>query len=358
MKEYLTSGISKDDFLNRLKTVLGDNDSSPVSRDTFSMPQRSEGGAIPATPEETANMMQVLDGRQIESSSVTALFEERNRIEAKKQKQEAAEKAERARKAAEGRAALETDQTDLKKSADLKYALLQKKRIQEARGERERILKHIEDDKMERKAREAARKQQVKNASGTEQVGEPSTASSSNAKSITRGDHCALQVRLFDGATIRQRFSSGDTLEKVVRKWIDQEQQIAGSPYTFKHILTPLPNKNISISEEAGTLEDLGLVPNATLVLVPITDFTPAYTSGSGVSGLLSSGASVGYGIVSSATGLVSSGFGFASRALGSVLGGTPPLQPPTAPPSEQVPSDSERHQLYNGGGVSFHVLA
>ncbi|OBT99349.1 hypothetical protein VE01_02584 [Pseudogymnoascus verrucosus] len=339
MKEYLTSGISKEDFINRLTPVLKGEESSfsPLS-------------GIPATG---ANMGEASDNNQNQAASVAALLQERKvRMEADKKKKDAQEKAERTRKAAERKAAVESGKPeDPKRAADLKYAAQQKKRQQEAREERERVLKQIEDDKAERKARDATRKEQAKIAAGTENPN-PFTAPSSEMGSMKRGDHCALKVRLFDGSAISSRFPSGATLEGEVREWVDQEQQVAESPYIFKHILTPFPNKEISISEEGNSLQDLGLVPNATLILVPIKDFTPAYAQGPGVTGLLSSGVSAGYGLVSSG---LSSGFGFASRVLGSVLGDSAQGQPPaTAAPPGQEPRQSERHELYNGGGLNF----
>ncbi|OBT88756.1 hypothetical protein VE02_02357 [Pseudogymnoascus sp. 03VT05] len=346
MKEYLTSGISKEDFINRLTPVLKGEESS------FSpLP------AIPATAQSGANMGEASDNNQSQAASVAALLQERKiRMEADKKKKDAQEKAERTRKAAERKAVVESGKPeDPKRAADLKYAEQQKKRQQEARGERERVLKQIEDDKAERKARDATRKEQAKIAAGiaagTEQPN-PFTAPSSEMGSMKRGDHCALKVRLFDGTAISSRFPSGATLEGEVRKWVDQEQQVAESPYIFKHILTPFPNKEISISEEGKSLQDLGLVPNATLILVPIKDFTPAYVQGPGVTDLLSSGVSAGYGLVSSG---LSSGFGFASRVLGSVVGDSAQGVPPaTAPPPRQEPRQSERHELYNGGGLNF----
>lgn len=342
MKEYLTSGISKEDFINRLTPVLKGEESSFSASD------------IPAAAQTGANMGEASNNNQNQPANVAALLQERKiRMEADKKKKYAQEKAERAQKAAERKAALEAGQPeDPKRAADLKYAILQKKRQQEAREERERVLKQIEDDKAERKARDAARKEQAKIMAGIEQPN-PFTAPSSEMGSIRRADHCALKVRLFDGSAISSRFPSEATLEGEVRKWVDQEQQVAESPYIFKHILTPFPNKEISISEEAKSLQDLGLVPNATLILVPIKDFTPAYGQGPGVTGLLSSGVSAGYGLVTSG---LTSGFGFAARVLGSVVGDTAQREPPapaTAQPPPQEPRQSDRHELYNGGGVS-----
>ena len=339
MKEYLTSGISKEEFINRLTPVLKGEETS-----------FSPTSSIPAAAQTGAG-----NSNQNQQTNVAALLQERKiRMEAEKKKKDAEEKAERVRKAAERKAAIEAGQPeDPKRAADLKYAAMQKKKQQEARQERERVLKQIEDDKAERKARDAARKEQAKIAAGTEP--NPFTAPSSEMGSIRRADHCALKVRLFDGSAISSRFPSETTLEGEVRKWVDQEQQVAESPYTFKHILTPFPNKEISISEEGKSLQDLGLVPNATLVLVPVKDFTPAYAQGPGVTGLLSSGVSMGYGLVSSG---LTSGLGFASRVLGSVVGDSSQGEPPAdAPPPPQELRRNERHELYNGGGVSRHLL-
>ncbi|KFY05756.1 hypothetical protein V491_09035 [Pseudogymnoascus sp. VKM F-3775] len=336
MKEYLTSGISKEEFINRLTPVLKGEETS-----------FSPTSSIPAAAQTGAG-----NSNQNQQTNVAALLQERKiRMEAEKKKKDAEEKAERVRKAAERKAAIEAGQPeDPKRAADLKYAAMQKKKQQEARQERERVLKQIEDDKAERKARDAARKEQAKIAAGTEP--NPFTAPSSEMGSIRRADHCALKVRLFDGSAISSRFPSEATLEGEVRKWVDQEQQVAESPYTFKHILTPFPNKEISISEEGKSLQDLGLVPNATLVLVPVKDFTPAYGQGPGVTGLLSSGVSMGYGLVSSG---LTSGLGFASRVLGSVVGDSSQGEPPAdAPPPPQELRRNERHELYNGGGLNF----
>jgi hypothetical protein len=46
-------------------------------------------------------------------------------------------------------------------------------------------------------------------------------------------------------------------------QWID-EQRTDDTPYVFKQILSPLPNRNISITEEVMDVKSLGLMPSAT----------------------------------------------------------------------------------------------
>jgi hypothetical protein len=241
----------------------------------------------------------------------------------------------------------------------MSYAAMQRKRLQEAKEERARILKRVEDDKIERRKREAERKAELKAKEAGEHLGGQAESSRAEAPKPSRSKECAIQIRLFDGSTIRSRFPSSSTLRADVRPWVD-EHQAGNAPYTFKHVLTPLPNKNISISDEEQTLESQGLTPSATLILVPVQGYVSAYEGG-GNSGLVSKTISTGYG-------LVSSGVGMVSGLLGSFLGGGSassaqhePASTTPAPPSApniniRTLRDQNRldeNQFYNGNSVS-----
>jgi hypothetical protein len=290
-----------------------------------------------------------------ESRAEETADEIKARLEAQKRALKAKEEA---RRVAEIRARRdETDGIASKSSADKKYALMQKKRAQDAKDERARILKRVEDDKAERREREAKRKADAKALADGEPL--PSGPSSLQQAKSTNSAECALQIRMFDGSTIRNRFPSSASLRRDVRPWID-EKQIGDQPYNFKQVLTPLPNKIIETSEEEGTLQSLGLTPSATLILVPIAAYSSAYEGGSG---LVSRGVSAGYGILSS-------GLGMVTGLLGSFLGGggaaphvgeqrQTPSSAPNPNPSinvrtlrdQQSPRDDQ--QFYNGNAVS-----
>ena len=253
------------------------------------------------------------------SSTVTGLLaERRQRLEQQRRAREAAEKAERAAKAKARREAAEAQVTetapDSKRAKEIKYAKDQRKRQQEARQERERILRLVEHDKAERKEREERRRalasaEAEEDATSDEQSVPEKVLGSSSAE-------CAIQVRLVDGSTIRSRFPATATLRANVRPWVDGSRPDSDVPYTFKQILTPLPNRMLSISEEEESVRALGLMPSATLVLFPIRGATDAY--GTAGQGLVSRGISTGYG-------LVWSGVGMVAGALGTFLGvGTP----------------------------------
>lgn len=164
------------------------------------------------------------------------------------------------------------------------------------------------------------------------------------------GDICALQIRLFDGSAIRKTFSSQNTLGKEVRAWIDAEQKL-WQPYQFKQIQAP--SKSISAGEEEQSLQELGLVPNATLVLVPVKKYNSAYETGSGVTGVVTGAASASVGLVEGAVGLIGTGLAWGARALGSVLGGT--VANDSSAGASPARSQPERYSSQNKGGNEFY---
>ncbi|RDW77415.1 hypothetical protein BP6252_05468 [Coleophoma cylindrospora] len=371
LKEYLAAGVSKEDFFSRLRKVLQPVE-EPVQELVNNAAEASPVVAQPARQAavETSTPIQENDQQgsqehpgEDRTREVQELLAERSaRLEAHKKEQDAREKADKAAKAKARREAMEdaAPAAGSKQNADMKYALMQKKRQQEARDERARILKRVEDDKAERREREALRKAQAKASQAASIEDERgSKAASSSIKPSAK--ECALQVRLFDGSTIRSKFPCQGTLRADVRPWID-EQEGVDVPYTFKHVLTPLPNKNISISDEEENLQALELTPSATLILVPISGYTSAYENPN--TGLVSRGLSAGYG-------LVSSGVGMFTGALGGLLGsgsspanqdtqGTPTTMASTGATNINVQTlrdqetRPEDHQLYNGNALNF----
>ncbi|PYH44952.1 UBX domain-containing protein [Aspergillus saccharolyticus JOP 1030-1] len=121
-----------------------------------------------------------------------------------------------------------------------------------------------------------------------------------------------LQVRLFDGSSVRSSFSPSQTIRANVRPWLDTQMQEEKRPYNLKHILTPLPNRTLTIADEEQTLAELGLGSTANLVMVPISTYTDAYSA---------AGSSLPVRAVSSAYGLFSSAVGTATGLVGSFLG-------------------------------------
>ncbi|KAI4193262.1 MAG: hypothetical protein LQ350_008398 [Teloschistes chrysophthalmus] len=222
--------------------------------------------------------------------------ERRRRLEIDKATKDAADAEKRksiaqARREAAGAVSVNTV------SKQSHYAQEQRKRQQEAKAEKDRILREIENNKEERKEREKQRRALAK--AKAEEILNPESAEASvdqivpkNWTAATQLRSCSLQIRLFNGATIREKFASGQTISKDVRTWIASQRTDGDTPFTLKQILSPLPNRTITISEEQESLQCLGLLPSATLVMVPIKGYVGAYDSDQGIVG---KAMSVGY---------------------------------------------------------------
>ncbi|PVH70170.1 hypothetical protein DL98DRAFT_521780 [Cadophora sp. DSE1049] len=371
LKEYIASGVSKEDFVKRLSVVLesrgptsqpsnlsttqSTSQNTPVSMDSQAP---AAGLSTSSSPNATTQNSRI----EQQTANIGATLAERSRrLEAQKRSLDAAEKA---KKAADAKAKKEAAEAGNPKAiSEQKYAKQQAQRQKEAREEKARILKRVEDDKAERKEREALRKREALAKLEGEKESEKAVAESSASALPARGGanakECAVQVRLFDGSTIRSRFPSTGSLLKDVRPWVDEKQE-GDTPYTFKQVLSPLPNKNIEMSEEEHTFTTLGLTPSATLILVPVADYTSAYEGGGGI---VSRAASGGYALISSSVGLV-------TGALGSFLGGSAAPTPAPAAPSGPAPpsaainvrtlrdqrqeSKKDDQQFYNGNATNF----
>lgn len=201
---------------------------------------------------------------------------------------------------------------------------LRKKKREEAE-ELARIKARIEADKAARKVeaeRRKAEREQERNQTAQ-------TTASPRTNTSTRGSQAKnvnLNVRLFDGRTIRSTFAREATLQGEVRSWIDSEfSKLAQDdeninhrqlpPYYFRHILPPQPSRELSAGDESQSLGDIDMAPSATLVLVPVKGYTQAYTGhNSGAVGITT-------GLIGGAFDLVSSTVGYVGSTLGSFLG-------------------------------------
>lgn len=349
---------------------MGDDADVPPSQNQNVVPAAgvtSNGIHSPATSSASP-------GGQPSQAVQNLLADRRRRLEVDRREKDAAEKAERKAKA-EARKEAMTVAPDSARAKQASYAAQQRKRQQEQKLERGRILSHIEHDKSERKAKEERRKAiakaESKNTDGALEIIERQLATEFGSPRLTRSGECAVQIRLFDGSTIRSRFSSDQTLRGNVRPWIDSTKP-DDIPYTFKQVLTPMPNRTLSISEEEENLKSLGFSPSVTLVIVPVQGYTAAYSGGQRI---ISKGVSVGYNVMSAGAGIV-------GGALQTLLGLGQSTTPGELPDSHNtrtqgIPeadstgtgtntnirtlrdprNDQADQQLYNGNQVLLHDL-
>ena len=331
-------------------------------------------GTLPDVPSSTpANdtvRIPSSPGNQSSQTVQNLLAERRRRLEKDKEEKEAKEKAERKAKSDSRKDSVTADPNSAK-AKQFTYAQQQRQRQQDARKERERILRQIEHDKAERKEKEELRKALAKEeAEGDDGAGglvkKQLLHELDGGSSPAGGNKCAIQVRMLDGATIRNRFGSEHTLGSSVRDWVDHQRSDGDVPYTFKHILTPLPNRSLSISDEEESLRSLDLVPSATLIMVPVKDFTASYSTNQGS---LSKGISALYdffvGIASLVLEALATFLGLRQNAEPEQIDADSGASTSTSTHDKAVTSrvnvrtlqdqqdDREHHQLYNGNQVS-----
>lgn len=350
--DRIESGIEQDEFLAVISRVLGQAPGGQdlQEADTADGETTATGGDESTSHTDPAIATAAQDTTQPTPLEPTAsnpqlqqiLSERGARLEVERKKREAVEKerikeANARRKAAEqaaeassaakpdkGKQRATSEQSEQQKAREA-WIYQQKKRKEEAKQERERILAQIEADKRDRKIRaEQAREAQA--ASGEGAFSELPSSHSTLLPPSKAGNSCSLQVRLFDGSSIRAKFSPDEAdIATAVRTWVKETSPDGGAdqPFTFRQILAPQPSRSIEVSEEHQTLRELGLVPNATLVLVPVAQFTTAYSNaGGGYVGSALNGAyhvaNTGYNLLGSILSYVP---GFAAQGEGAPQG-------------------------------------
>ncbi|KAK0628666.1 hypothetical protein B0T17DRAFT_490740 [Bombardia bombarda] len=317
LKEYLFAGATKEDFVRRVQTALQPTEPAPATSPSPAPSQSYPSAASlapqpesttqpaasspscsnPSPPSSSAHTQPGSSESAPAASSpnpgapspsneaqIQALLTERAaRLAAQKKKEE--EDAKR-RRIEQAQAKADVEAATGQKDPQTKHIEMVKKKQQEAREERQRILKAIEDDKAARRARQAEIAAERRTAS-TDEKTESSSSSAPFAPASQLlpstgrlSEHCALQARLFDGSTIRSRFSSTENTLNDVRQWIDETRGDGKTPYTFKVLLSPLPSRTIDVTEENIPLHVLGLAPSATLILVPVQKYSAAYSGG------------------------------------------------------------------------------
>ncbi|KAI2472315.1 hypothetical protein F4781DRAFT_384142 [Annulohypoxylon bovei var. microspora] len=367
LKEYIQAGTAKDDLVRRIATILNTAAAGQSQQSTSTQPPP----ATASSRNVTDDMYDDDDTQADNATSSTQRPQQTQRSqEEKRLAKEAKTKAEQEERAKKARQ--ETSENNSGHSAaERSYAQEIRQRKVHAAEERKRILKRIEDDKQDRKEREAREKQARLLLNGTQDA----ESSSSQTQPVPlplrqpsgpRGEYCNLQVRLFDGSTIRSRFKSDVTLNGDVRKWIDEDRTDGYAPYTFRVVLSPLPNKAIEPTEEIQSLLTLGLAPSATLVLVP-AKYALAYPNSGGFMWR-----SLGFVL-----GIFGAGYGLLSGVFGGITGMIFGRRPAHQPGGERIPlrdlqglgsmrassrisgfqnpGDARRDtQLYNGNSLNF----
>lgn len=379
---YFATGTSEQDFKRRLKLVLEpppaqdptalsdtpeplsnaaqvqDPHLSPAAPPATALPsQRPQDTTIPnpsTAPESPGTSSQL--ARQLRQPQPETESEAPSLSENQRGKQRAVDKAP-------GKPA------DARKADHQKLFQQQQQRKKQQQTERERILAQVKHDREELKYRQDIQKAATQ---GFEEEQVPAKTEPTAPASPSKDGTYRIQVRLFDGTSIRSSFTAIQTINTDVRAWLDTQRSDGSTPYTLKAILHPQPNRTLSISEEEETLQNLGLGRTANLVMVPVRGYTEAYAGSA--PGLASKGLSAGYDLVSGAAGAVYGAFG-TFLGMGQVTPNSGAQNQPAQEQREEArPGQTgsninirtlrdqrnekkDDHQLYNGNQVRGELL-
>ncbi|KAF9540065.1 hypothetical protein EC957_004662 [Mortierella hygrophila] len=221
-----------------------------------------------------------------QADALKELMKER-KLKREKEEREAEKKRELDRRSSSK--TLTEAQADLKE----KQAKKLKDKIEKDKREeieyKKRVKQALEDDKARRRAeREKAQAAIAASAAQSSPLDSPvilpSDIRAQNSGLLQARNDAApalafessrLNIRLFDGSSIRNTFKATDTLEQV-RSWINANQEGDENAY---NIVQLIPSR--TFTDESKMLRDLELCPSATLVLKRTATSSSAY-GGSG----------------------------------------------------------------------------
>ncbi|RAO72772.1 uncharacterized protein BHQ10_008784 [Talaromyces amestolkiae] len=371
LQEYLVAGTAKDAFQTRLKTAIS-TDTAPVelsppvsSSDTTynaesQAPSQSAGAIhepaqapIVPTPQPQEESVRISPVSQLPTSQpIPANAEALNRESIRAGKRPAT------RETPEQKKALQEE-----KERSALQAKLQREQ-KEQQKERERIRNQIKRDQEARK-----------HSAAVEKNYSDAATSLAGARAKKQPSQYRLQIRLFDGSSVRNSFPPSATIRKDVRPWLESQRSDGAEPYNLKHILTPLPNRTISVAEEERSLEELELGPTASLVMVPVPSYIEAYAPTGVVNSLPGRVVSSGYGLVSGVVGGVAGmvggllGYGNTSNQAKTTTSNSDSQQTaPTTPSTTRTRSNGginirtihdqrnerDQNEFYNGNTLNF----
>jgi len=355
LKEYITPGTSKDDFHSRLKAALMTNTLNTALSAT----------APSSVTANTDNISTVAASSAVTPPNTPESSKRPDAAEAERKRRESIRAGKRRVESVEEELARERPKTEQEKQME------QQRRLKhQAKEDRARVLNQIKQDSEDRKRREDLRRLEASaNADRSSTARQPASRSTT---STSEAEPYHLQIRLFDGSSVRASFLPSATVHRDLRPWIDRQRTDGKQPYNLKQVLTPLPSHTISVVEEEQTLKDLGLGPASNLVMVPIPSYTDAYAfSNSSVPvRALSTGYTLIADILNAATAtiwsLLAYGFGTAAPDAASGEGSSPRPEDTDSKPQTAVSSrnsnirtlrdqpDREDTQFYNGNQLNF----
>ncbi|KAF9148369.1 hypothetical protein BG015_009888 [Linnemannia schmuckeri] len=260
--------------------------STPVSTPSVAT---SQGAATAPVDSSSPALTRNVPARTANQAEALKELMKERKLKREKEEREAEKKRELDRRSSSK--TLTEAQKDLKEKQAKKLKDQIEKDKREELEYKKRVKQALEDDKARRKA-ERERAQAAITASAAQSspldspVVLPSDIRAQNSGLLQARNDAApalafessrLNIRLFDGSSIRNTFKATDTLEQV-RDWINANQE-GENAY---NIVQLIPSR--TFTDESKMLRDLELCPSATLVLKKTATSSSAYGgSGDGV---------------------------------------------------------------------------
>jgi len=201
------------------------------------------------TPEERAAQVEKLNQR------IAAIRAKKAEDEAHREKEREIMRRKGGKEAIEAKKKWEDDQA---RREDEK----RKKEKEDERKAKERIKQKIEQDRMERAAKNRKEPATATTAT-TSAAPAPATQAPSQQKSYNEAQ---VQMRLTDGSTIKATFLPTDTLHQVFA-YVETNRTDGRGAFS---LMTTFPRKVYTKSDANVTLQEAGLVPNGTLVVAKV----------------------------------------------------------------------------------------
>ncbi|KAF9284416.1 hypothetical protein BGZ68_004690 [Mortierella alpina] len=285
---------------------------SPPTASAAGSSQRLEQQAAPSGTSSGSQSTSKAD----QAKALKDLMNER-KLKREKEEREAAKQREIARRSSSKELTDAQRELAEKQNKKLKDKIEKEKR--EEAEYKKRVKQALEEDKARRKAEKeraqaAAAATKAQSAPAPEEVLTPSDIRAQNAGLAQARNDAApalafdssrLNIRLFDGSSIRNTFKATDTLQDV-RNWINENQEGDENAY---NIVQLIPQR--TFTDETKMLRDLELCPSATLVLKKTATSSSAY--GAAGDGAVPALMSYGWSAISFAGKLASSAYSTAA---------------------------------------------
>lgn len=141
----------------------------------------------------------------------------------------------------------------------------------EQQAARDRVLAQIEQDKADRAAR-----------FGSNVTPHPEASPAPERRVLSNPDVARLQFKLPDGTAHTHNFPSGESLQ-TVHAYIRANLNVPFNNYVLS---TAFPRREFTDNNNAETLADLGLAPNAVVLILPVNQGVVSSTRGRGLADL------------------------------------------------------------------------